>query len=179
MKREEKASFVADMNRRLQKAKAVFVVDYHGLDVEAMNRVRGELRKIDTEFQVVKNRLLKLASQDTESASIEDHFSGPCALAITYEDVVAPAKALTRMSKEFDKLSLKVGQMAGKQIDADAIKRLAELPSREQLIAQVLSGMQAVPTSLVRVLNGVVIKLLNVLNAIGTAKEEPQSVSEN
>jgi large subunit ribosomal protein L10 len=162
------------MNSRLQRAKAVFVVDYQGLDVEAINKVRGELRKIDTEFTVVKNRLLKLASEDTETKSIQEHFSGPCALAITYEDVVAPAKVLTEMSKGFENLELKIGQMSGKQIDVDAIKRLAELPGREQLIALVLSTMQGVPTSLVRVLNGVVIKLLNVLNAVGKSKENPE-----
>jgi len=159
------------MSNRLQKAKAVFLVDYQGLDVETLTRVRGELRKIDAEFQVVKNRLLKLSCKDTETESIQDHFVGPCALAITYGDVVAPAKVLTELSKGYANLELKAGQISGKQMDVDAIKRLAALPGRDQILAQVLSAMQGVPTSLVRVLNGVLMKLLNVLNAIGTAKE--------
>ena len=77
MNRDEKEMLVADMKSRLKRAKAIFVVDYQGLDVEAMNRLRGELRKIGTEFQVVKNRLIKLASQDTETESILEQFAGP------------------------------------------------------------------------------------------------------
>jgi large subunit ribosomal protein L10 len=166
LKREEKSAFVTEMNNRLKKAKAAFVVDYQGLDVEAMNRLRSELRKVDAEFQVVKNRLVKLASQETETEAIKDQFVGPCALAITYEDMVAPAKVLVNLSKELKNLTIKVGQISGKSIDSDAIRRLADLPGRDQLIAQVLSAMQGVPTSFVRVLNGVILKLLYALKAI-------------
>ena len=172
MERSEKEAFVSDMKNRLKKAQATFVVDYKGLDVETINRLRGELRKIGTEFRVVKNRLLKLACQETETGSIEEHFQGPCALAITYDDVVEPAKVLTGFEKEFESLSIKIGQMSGKPMDALAIKRLAELPGRDQLLAQLLSTMQGVPSSFVRVLNGVMFNFINVLNAIGSAKEE-------
>ena len=174
MNRNEKEMFVNDMKSRLQRAKAIFVVDYQGLDVEAITRVRGELRKIGTEFRVVKNRLIKLASQDTETASILEQFTGPCALTIAYDDVVAPAKVLVELSKDYQTLQVKVGQVSGKPIDLDVIKRLAELPGREQLIAQMLSTMQAVPASLVRVLNGIIINLLNVLKAIGTMKDNKE-----
>lgn len=171
MNRNEKEMLVADMNSRLKRAKAIFVVDYKGLDVEAMNRLRGELRKIDTEFQVVKNRLIKLACQDTETESILEQFAGPCALTITYDDIIAPAKVLVDLSKDYETLQIKVGQISGKPIDLDVIKRLAELPGRDQLLAQALSTMQAVPASLVRVLNGIIINLVNVLKAIGTMKD--------
>ncbi|MBN1847234.1 MAG: 50S ribosomal protein L10 [Deltaproteobacteria bacterium] len=170
MKKDEKKAFVADMNDRLKKAKAAFLVDYQGLDVEAMNRLRTELRKVDAEIQVVKNRLLKLSSRDTETEAIKDQFIGPCALAITYDDVVAPAKVLTSLSKELKQLTVKVGQISGKPIDSEAIKRLADLPGRDQLIAQVLSAMQGVPASFVRVLNGVILKLLYALKAIESSK---------
>ena len=170
MKKDEKKAFVTDMNNRLKKAKAAFMVDYQGLDVEAMNRLRTELRKADTEFQVVKNRLLKLASQDTETEVIKDQFIGPCALAITYDDIVSPAKALVNLSKELKNLTIKVGQISGKAIDTEAIKRLAELPGRDQLIAQMLSAMQGVPASFVRVLNGIILKLLYALKAIESNK---------
>lgn len=170
MNRDEKKAFVTEMNDRLKKAKAAFLVDYQGLDVEAMNRLRTELRKVDTEIQVVKNRLLKLASHDTETEAIKDQFVGPCALAITYDDMVAPAKVLINLSKELKQLTIKVGQISGKPIDADAIKRLADLPGRDQLIAQVLSAMQGVPTSFVRVLNGVILNLLYALKAIENHK---------
>lgn len=172
MKKSDKEAFVNTMKKRLEKARATFLVDYQGLNVEAMNNLRGELRKVDAEFQVVKNRLLKLASQDTETGSMKDHFIGPCALAISYDDMVAPAKVLVNQSKDHDKLEIKVGQIAGKIIDFEGIKRLAELPSRDVLLSQVLSAMQGVPTALVRVLNGTAVNLVNVLKAIEDQKGE-------
>ena len=172
MERGEKEAFVADMKAKLVKAQATFIVDYQGLDVEAVNRLRGELRKIGTEFRVVKNRLMKLACAETETESIKDHFRGPCGLAISYGGVVEPAKTLVSLEKGIEKLEIKVGQISGKPMDVNAIKRLAELPGRDQLLAQLLSAMQGVPSSFVRVLNGVMVNLINVLNAIGSAKEE-------
>ncbi len=170
MDKSKKGLFITEMNGRLKKAQATFLVDYQGINVESMNRIRAELRKIGVEFQVIKNRLLKLASRDTDTESLNDQLIGPCALVITYDDIVAPAKTLVDLSKEIINLKLKTGQISGKPMDEEALKRLALLPGRDQLIAQVLSAMQAVPTSLVRVLNGVMINLLNVLKAIGSTK---------
>lgn len=170
MDRNKKETFVTDMNGRLKRAQATFLVDYQGLDMPAMDKIRGELRKVDAEFQVVKNRLLKLASQDTDNKSIETYFTGPCAIAITYGDVVSPAKALIDLTKEIKTLGIKVGQMSGRPMDFEDIKRLASLPGREQLLSQVLSAMQAVPTSMVRVLNGIILKLLFLLKAIESQK---------
>jgi len=147
-------------------------VDYQGLNVEAMNRVRWELKKNGTEFFVIKNRLLALASQDTDSESIKGQFVGPCAIAITYDDMVTPAKILSDLSKDYEKLEIKVGQISGKPMGPDAIKRLAELPGRDELLSHVLSAMQGVPASLVRVLNGVLVNLMNVLKAIETKKTD-------
>lgn len=170
MDKSEKEKFISEMNDRLKKAQATFMVDYQGLDVQAINKLRGELRKAGVEFQVVKNRLMKLASQGTDTECIKDQFSGPCALAITYDDISAPAKVLVDLSKELKNLELKTGQISGNPMDTDAIKRLAGLPSRDQLISQVLSAMQAVPTSLVRALNGVSLNLIYALKAIEAEK---------
>jgi len=177
LERSEKEAFVAEMKGRLEQAQATFIVDYKGLAVEAINRLRGELRKIGTEFRVVKNRLIKLACRETETEAIKEHFTGPCGLAISFEEVVEPAKILIGLEKEFEKLEIKVGQMSGKPMDTEAIKRLAELPGRDQLLAQLLSAMQGVPSAFVRVLNGVMINFIHVLNAIGSAKEEQNATS--
>lgn len=179
MDKKDKGILIEKMNERLKRAQATFVVDYKGLDVESMNKIRSELRKIDVEFYVIKNRLLKLASKETDTETVADQFVGPCALAITYDDIVSPAKALVDLEKDLDKLDLKAGQMSGKLMDLESIKKLAKLPGREQLLSQVLSVMQAVPTSFVRVTNGVLVNLMNVLKAIETAKESNQPVSEN
>ena len=177
MDKDTKKAFIDQMNERLKRAQATYVVDYQGLDVESMNKIRDELRKIDVEFYVIKNRLLKLASKDTDTESISDQFVGPCAMAITYDDVVAPAKVLVDLEKDLNKLDIKIGQTSGKMMDLDGIKKLAKLPGREQLLAQVLSAMQAVPTSFVRVTNGVLGNFMNVLKAIETAKQEGQAAS--
>ena len=171
MDKKQKETLVADMKDRLSNAQAAFLVDYQGLDVETLNILRNELRQTGSEFQVVKNRLVKLACQDTETESLKDHFVGPCALTIAHDDVVAPAKVLVDFSKNQKNLELKVGQISGRMMDANAIKRLAELPGRDVLLAQTLSAMKEVPTSFVRVLNGVIVSLLNVLKAIGDTNE--------
>lgn len=170
MDRTQKEAFVADMKERLDRAEATFLVDYKGLDVEDINRLRSALRNTGTEFQVVKNRLLALASRETDTDVLKEHFVGPTAVAIAYEDVVAPAKVLADLSKDLKNLELKAGQMSGKMLDADAIQRLAKLPGREDLLAQVLAAMQGVPGSFVRVLNGVIVQFLNALKALEEKK---------
>ena len=170
MNKEEKEVLVAELRGRLQRAEGTFILDYKGLKVEELNQLRSSLRDVGTEFQVVKNRLLKLACENTDTEAIKDKFIGPCAMAIADDDIIAPAKVLVQLSKEFEKLDIKVGQISGKAMDAPAIKRLAELPGRDQLLAQALSTMQAVSTSFVRVLNGVILNLLYALKAIEAEK---------
>jgi large subunit ribosomal protein L10 len=171
LEKSEKERLIVEMSARLKKAQATFVVDYQGLSVESITQVRGELRKKHAEFQVVKNRLLKISARETGTEAIGDYLVGPCAIAITYDDVVAPAKVLVEQAKKFEKLKIKIGQIGGKAIDLEAIKRLAELPGREVLLARTLSAMQAVPASFVRVLNGVMVNLLNVLKAVENQKQ--------
>ncbi len=175
MERSQKVKFVEDMKGRLEKAKASFLVDYKGLNVEAINRLRKDLRSAGAEFQVIKNRLLKLAAQSTDTAQLENFMRGPSAIALSYDDPVAPAKALVEFSKQFEQLEIKAGQISGKVMDLEAIKRLAELPSREILLSQALSAMQAVPAGFVRVLNGIILQFLYVLKAIEQKKSEEQA----
>ena len=93
-------------------------------------------------------------------------------------DPAAPAKVLIEMGKVYKELELKIGQISGRPITPDAIKRLADLPGRDQLLALVLSAMQAVPTALARVLNGTITNLLNVLKAIETDKDNGEKAEE-
>jgi large subunit ribosomal protein L10 len=170
MKKTEKETFVAELHSRLQNTAGTFLVDYQGLNVDAMNKLRSELRKAGAEFQVVKNRLLKLASKDTPSEAIQSDMTGPSGITLASDDVVAPAKVLVDFAKDFNQLKIKSGQISGKVSGPEGIKRLAELPGRDVLLAQTLSAMQAVPASFVRVLNGVTVKFMNVLKAIEQQK---------
>lgn len=170
MDKATKEALVADVRERLGRATATFIVDYKGLDVSSMSRLRRELRDVGAELQVIKNRLLVLASRDTDTAVMADRFKGPCAIAITYDDMVGPAKVLAETEKTSQKLEIRFGQLSGRFMDAEGIKRLAKLPGREELLAQVLAAMQAVPGSFVRVLSGVTVSFLNVLKALEDKK---------
>lgn len=171
MKLEQKKQIVDELHDRLAKSAVVIVTDYKGLDVAAVTDLRRQLRASQVEFQVVKNTLLMRAAQDTDAALLQDRFIGPSAIALSYEDPVAPAKILTTFAKGNQKLEIRAGVMGGKVLDPAAIKALSNLPSREQLLAQLLSAMNGVPTSLVRVLAAVPQKLVYALQAIKQQKE--------
>ena len=167
----EKKQFVEALKERLDKAKIAILTDYKGLNVEAMTELRAKLREARIEYQVIKNTMLRLASDGTDIAPIRDSFVGPSAIALSFDDPVAPAKILTDFAKSNAKLEIKVGVMNGKVLDLSSIKALADLPSREQLLAMVLSTMNAVPTSLVTALSDVPRRMVNVLQAIKDQKE--------
>jgi len=167
----EKKRITDDLQGRLKKSTIVILTDYKGLDVSAMNALRRKLREANAEYQVAKNSLLVRASEGNDVALIKDQFKGPSAIALSYDDPVAPAKVLTDFIKENKKFEIKVGVLNGKVVDFEGIKALSSLPSREVLLAQVLSTMNAVPTSLVTALSDVPRRLLNVLQAITEQKE--------
>ena len=171
MKKEKKKMITENLKERFSKSKVVIVTDYKGLDVMAINALRRKLREADIDYQVAKNTLLIRASEGTDVAVIKEYFVGPSAIAISYEDPVAPAKVLIDFAKENQKLEIKAGVMGDKLLDAAAIKSLASLPSRDALLGQVLSTMNGVSTAFVRVLNGVTGNFLNVLTAIKDQKE--------
>ena len=171
MKLEEKKNIVHDLREIFERSKVVIVTDYQGLDVTTITDLRRKLLEAQVEYQVVKNTMLIRAAEETEVALIKDSFKGPSAIALSYDDPVAPAKVLTEFAKVNDRLGIKVGVMDGKVLDLGAIKALSALPSREVLIGQALSVMIGAPTGLVRALNDLPQRLMNVLQAIKEQKE--------
>ncbi len=171
MNLEEKKRIAQNLNERFSKAAVVIVSDYKGLDVAAINDLRGKLRQEDVEFQVAKNSLLIRASKETDVALIKDSFKGPSAVALSYADPVAPAKILTEFAKENKVFEIKVGVMGGKILDASSIKALSALPSREVLLGSLVATLNSVPTGFVRTLAEIPRRLLNVLQAVRDQKE--------
>ena len=171
MRLEEKQRIAEDLHERLSKSVIIVVADYKGLDVTTINDLRRKLRAEQVEFQVVKNTLLIRAAEDTDGALIQDFFKGPSAVALSYDNPVAPVKILTQFAKDNAKLEIKVGVMNGKVLDPAAIRSLASLPSREVLLGQLLSVMNEVPTSFVRTIAEIPRSLLNVLTALKDQKE--------
>ena len=170
MDKQTKERLVGDFRVRLKKSVGIFLVDYKGLNVEAMSKLRRELAKVGTELHVVKNRLLKRSSEDLDTMLLRDFMEGPTAIALTYEDQIGPAKVLVDFAEKYDQLKIKSGLMSGKLVSVEATKRLAKLPGKDELLAQTLRAIQSAPASLVRVLNAPVMGLLNVLGAIEQQK---------
>jgi len=171
LNKSQKKQLVDELHQKFVDSKIVILTDYKGLNVDKINELRRKLTESKIEYRVVKNTLLSRACEDTDVALVKDHFKGPTAIALSYDDPVAPAKVLADFAKENDKLEIKVGIMSGKLLDIAAIKSLSELPSREVLLSQLLSAMNGVPTALVRALNNVPEKLLYALQAIRDQKE--------
>lgn len=171
MRIDKKKEIVKDLHDRFARSKVVIITDYKGLDVTTINDLRRRLRAQQIEYKVVKNSLLVRASEETCVALIKDRFKGPSAVALSYDDPIAPAKVLTKFLEEHSQLEIKAGVMDGKVLDLDAIKKISILPSREELLGQFLSAANGVATNFVRVLNAIPVQFLNVLQAIKEQKE--------
>lgn len=167
---EQKKEEVKQLSEKLKAAKALVLADYRGLTVEQDTELRNALRKAGVEYKVVKNTMTKFAVKENGLEGLEPFLSGPTALALSNDDVVAPAKLLSEYAKKYEKLELKAGVLEGKVIDLEGIKNLAELPPREVLIARVLGGFNAPISGFVNVLNGNIRGLVVALNAIAEQK---------
>jgi large subunit ribosomal protein L10 len=148
MNRTEKASFVEDLRERINRAPVVYLTDFTGLSVKSITKLRRSLRASGAEYVVVKNRLARLAFSQTELPNIFEDLNGPTGMVLGYGDVVAPAKALTEFAKEHDKRpAFKLGILEHKVLQPEQIARLAKLPPREQLLAE-LAGAMSAPTAM-------------------------------
>ncbi len=172
MNREQKAERVAELKERLDRSGLMVLTDFTGLAVDDMTTLRAKVKAVGGEYYVAKNTLIRLAIKDSPAEAVGEYLVGPNGLALAYEDVAALAKTLNEFAKEKKKLEIKAGLLEGELINTDEIKRLADLPSREVLLAQLLGALNAVPTSFVSVLAAVPRNLLGVLKAIEDQKSE-------
>lgn len=173
MKKEDKKRIVEDLHERASRASLGVLADFRGLTVAKMSDLRKGLREAGAECQVVKNTLLTLATEGTDMAVLKEHFQGPCAIVLGYEDPVTPSKVLTKFASENEKFfAIKAGALQGKPINVAGLKALADMPPREVLLGSLLGTMNAVPTGFVRVLAEVPRGLVNVLSAIRDEKEK-------
>jgi len=139
----EKEEAVAVIASKLTSSTSTVVADYRGLNVSQVTELRKQLREAGVEFQVLKNSLVRRASEGAGLSELNEILTGPTAIAFGGEDVVAPAKILNDFAKKNDALKLKGGVVEGKVVDVAQIKALAELPSRDGLLSMLLSVLQA------------------------------------
>lgn len=171
MNKNSKQELVTEMHERLARAKAVFLADFRGMNVEKATTLRNELRAASVEYKVFKNTLLDLAAKGTDVECVSPYLAGPTAIAISYDDPVSAAKVLSKFAKDPQgNFVLKAGMLSGKLLDVTQIQALADLPSREVLIAKMLGSMQAPATNFVGVLAALPGSLVRALDAIRAQK---------
>ncbi|MFP3866964.1 MAG: 50S ribosomal protein L10 [Desulfobacteraceae bacterium] len=170
MQRKEKSRIVEGLHEKLKQAEFNVLTDFKGLKVAEMTNLRREVKEAGGELIVVKNTLLKRAAAETETARLEEFFLGPTAIALGYDNPLNLVKALIKFAKDKPHLKLKAGVLRHSVLSKEDIAELSKLPGREVLISQLLAAMQAVPTSLVNVLSGVIRQLLYTLQAIEAQK---------
>ena len=172
MNRTEKAQVVESIKEKADKASIAVLTDFKGLTVEEMTNLRVKLREQGAEYQVVKNTLARIAFDGGQHDVIKDGFKECNAVAFGYDDPVGVAKALKEFAKDSKKFAIRGGSLEGKALDEAALKNLADLPSKEQLLGSLLGTMNAVPQNFVSLLANVPRGLLNVLTAIKDQKEQ-------
>ncbi|TBV83249.1 MAG: 50S ribosomal protein L10 [Desulfobulbaceae bacterium] len=172
MKREEKAELVRELSAKFTNAKLAVLSDYRGLTVGSLQELRRELKVSSSELKVAKNTLLRRAIQDTPFEPLNAQLRGNTALTLSADDPVAPAKVLIKFAEDNPNLVIKSAVLAGKLLSVDDLNALSRLPGINELRAQLLGLMQAVPASFVRVLGGVPQKAVYLLQAIKNQKEQ-------
>ena len=166
MLKEQKEQVVAELVERLKASDTLFVADYRGLDMTAIDDVRTELLKHGARFSVVKNTLTKRAAEDAGVPDLVEFLDGPTAIAFVGDgDMVAVAKALSDSAKQTKILALKGGILEGKPMTAEEIQRLASLPSAEVLRGQVLGAIVAPLNAIAGLVNAPLQNLHGLLDA--------------
>ena len=168
----EKTEAVDRLARKMAEAEAIYLADFHGIDVASVTRLRRSLRGAGIEYEVVKNRLARRAAEDAGLKGLDPYLEGPTAMAFAHDDPVAPAKILQEFIDDGGKLAIKTGLVDGQVLTAEAIARLARLPSREELIAQLVGSAQSPLYGLVAALNGLLRSLVAALTAIADQRTE-------
>ncbi len=174
MDRAQKELFLEDLRERIDRAPVLYLTDFTGLDVKAMTQLRRSLKTSGAEYLVVKNRLAKRVFTESEDLpDITESLEGPTGLVLGYEDAVTVAKALSDFAKEHeDRPSFKLGIMDRQILEPEQIRRLAELPPREQLMAQLVGAFEAPLSALATALEGKISEMVGLLDALRVEREK-------
>jgi len=163
---------VGEFSEKFGRAVCVYVADYRGVDVDSVNELRREVhRGGDHEYRVVKNSVLRRAAEGSGVAGAIEHFKGPTAVAISYDDPAGLAKIVDSFAKENEEFELKGGVLDGQPIGTEEIATLATLPSLDELRGQIVGLLQAPASKLARLLMEPGAQLARVLNARGSEED--------
>jgi len=156
-----------EIKQKFGDAEAVVLTDYQGLDVAEINELRRRFRESNVEYKVYKNTLMNIAADELNIQGLDQHLEGPTAVAMS-QDTAAPVKVIRDFIKEFEKLTIKAGFLGTRLIPAENIDDLLKMPTKDQLISQVLGQLQAPISSLLGTLqqSNAIPPLVNVLNQV-------------
>jgi len=149
---KQKQAVIDEIKEKLEKAQSAVVIDYIGITVEQADAMRKKLREANIDYTVYKNTLVNRAIEGTQYEVLKDVLSGPSAFAISYDDAIAPARVISGIIKDYKKMEFKAGVIEGTFYDAEGVKTIATLPSREELIAKFMGSIQSPVSKFVRTL---------------------------
>lgn len=175
---ELKQPIVEEISEQIKDAQSVVLVDYRGLTVEEVTALRKELREAGVTYKVYKNTLMNFAFKGTDFESMSSLLEGPNAIAISKTDATAPARILAKFAKTAAALELKAGVVEGTFYDAEGIKAIASVPSREELLSKFLGSIQSPITNFARVLNQIAEQGGAADAAVAAPAEEATAVEE-
>lgn len=165
MERSEKEVLIKELNEKFARAKATIAVEFSKVNVETITKLRKKFRDGGVDYRVIKNTLARLAAKGTSLEQVADKFTGPIALAISYDDVIAPAKILSEFIKDMETIKVRAAVIDGKLTDAAGVQRLAKLPGLNQLRANLLGLLTQPASMLVRTIAEPAGQLARVLKA--------------
>lgn len=175
---QQKEAVISAATEAIATAQAGVLAEYRGLSVAELTELRGEARKRGVWVKVVKNNLAKRAVADSDFACLSEHFVGPVIFSVG-EDPVAVAKVASRFAKDHDDFRITVGAMQGTLLDTSTIERLAKLPERDELIAQVMGAIRAPTQKFVSTLNEVPSRFVRTLAEVARVKEAGAEASSD
>lgn len=168
--RAERTTVIDSLEQEFKQARGIFLTDNNKINVEKVTKLRSDLRKQGIRFKVVKNSLAREACKRIGIDDLGQFFTGPTAIAVADEDGAAPAKILKNFQKENKLLAVKVAYVDGTVFSAEQASELADLPSKEVLLATLLGTLKAPVGNFAGVLNGIMTKFVRTLDALKEKK---------
>jgi len=166
LSKKQKEKIVEDLADKIKRQKVLVFSEFRGLKVAEMRELRKKLREEGIDYKITKKTLIKLALKESKTDADVPKFEGSLALAIGYDDIIAPPKIIAKFSKEHGKLKILGGILDNKFLSAAEVLELAKIPSREELLSRLLVIFNSPISGFVRVLDGNLRNLVGVLNAI-------------
>lgn len=171
MNKEQKEKEVAVLKDKLTRAKHLIIADHSGINVADVSALRRKLKEGNSEIRVSKNTLLKLAVEDTDLQELQEHFEGPTSVIYGYDDPSVPARIIYESIKETEKPKFKSYFYDGAQHDFDFLKRIAQLPSRDVVIAILIGTVEGSITDFIGLLEAATREFIGTVDALAESKE--------